>query len=406
MQNISFSFVLFSAFFFLTSFASGKVSSAKKLTDALNATVDKALQEKRVVGTVVLISRDGKIIYEKAAGYADRENKQLMKTDSVFRLSSMTKPIVSVTALALVDQGKIKLDDPVTKWYPDFKPKTNAGDSPAITVRHLLTHTAGLNYGFLEEKTGPYHKAQVSDGLDLAGISLDENIKRIATVPLLFAPGTGWQYSVSTDILGGVLEKAMGLSLPEIVQKNVTGPLQMKDTSFVATELQRLAVPYIDGYPQPTRMMDRQEVPMGNGFVLFSPGRALDRTAFPSGGAGMVGTATDYMKFLETVRKDGAPLLKTSTQKLLMTNQVGDIPVSAVGPGWGWTLGFAILKDATAAKSVQTAGTVQWGGVYGHSWWIDPKEKLTVIILTNTTLEGMSGKFPADIKTAIYKNLK
>lgn len=404
MTNITYALGILTAVFFLSTHSFAKTSSLQNLSAALNSTIEKALQEKRIVGTVVLVAKDGKIIFESATGYADRETKKTMTSDTVFRLASMSKPIVSLATLVLLDQGKLKLDDPITKWIPSFKPKLKKGDSPTITVRHLLTHTAGLTYGFLEAADGPYHKLKVSDGLDDVGISLQENLKRLSQAPLLFPPGSAWQYSLATDVLGEVVAKAGGASLPQVIQKTVTGPLKMKNTTFFAASPEQLAVPYADGKPEPVRMSDHYSLPFGSSAVIFSPGRALNKNAYPSGGGGMLGNAKDYLKFLETVRNNGEPLLKAVTNRLFITNQIGNMS-TFIGAGWGWTLGAAIVKDSQAANTPQKSGTIAWGGVYGHSWWIDPQEKLTVIILTNTAIEGMSGAFPSEVRDTIYSRL-
>lgn len=371
----------------------------------LDAVIDQALAEKRIVGTVVLVAKDGEVIYRRAAGFADREAKRPMREDAVFRLASMSKPLVSAAALALVDQKKLSLEDPVTKWLPTFRPKLADGREPVITVRHLLTHTAGLSYGFFQPGQGPYLQAGVSDGLDdVPGLTLEENLRRIVSVPLSSEPGQRWGYSVAIDVLGAVVARAGGAPLPEVVERLVTGPLGMKDTGFVAREATRLATPYADGRPEPVRMGALGLVPFGGGTIRYAPARALDARAFPSGGAGMVGTAEDFLKFLEALRKGGAPVLAASTVQQWGTAQVGP-EAQTQGPGWGWGLGSALLVDPVAAKSPQSAGTWQWGGAYGHSWFVDPKRNLTVIALTNTAIEGMSGAFPSAIRDAVYASL-
>ncbi|WP_426744618.1 serine hydrolase domain-containing protein [Myxococcus faecalis] len=372
----------------------------------LDAVIDQALAEQRIVGTVVTVLRDGKVVYRRAAGFADREAKHPMREDSVFRLASMTKPLVSVAALALVDQGKLSLEDPVTKWLPDFRPKLSDGREPVITVKHLLTHTSGLTYGFQPQNEAAHEKAGVSDGLDeVAGLTLEENLRRLATVPLSSEPGQRWNYSLSTDVLGAVVSRAAGAPLPEAVAKLVTRPLGLKDTSFRADDASRLVAAYADGKPTPTRMGRTQDVPLWGGKVRFSPGRALSAEAYASGGAGMVGTAADYVKFLEALRKGGAPVLKKTTVDKLGAVHVG--PESQTqGPGWGWGLISAVLADAEQAQGEQAQGTWQWGGAYGHNWFVDPRSGVTVVTLTNTAFEGMSGAFPGAVRDAVYAGLK
>ncbi len=395
-------------FILLISQTSPADSLARKssVSAQVDRVVARALAENRIVGCVVIVSKDGKILYNKASGLADRERNLPMQKDTIFRLASMTKPLVSVAALRLVDQNILRLDDPVTKWLPDFRPKTADGKIPIITIRHLLTHAAGLNYSFFENKEGPYHKLGVSDGLDDSGISLDENLRRIASAPLLFVPGTSWRYSLATDVLGRVIEKATKLDLDSAIKKLITKPLAMNDTEFTASHPGRLATPYADAKPVPLRMPSFYQLPSDPGTINFSPARALNKKAYPSGGAGMVGTAGDYLLFLEAVRTDNASLLKTDTHETLFKNSTGAAYIPVGEPGWGWTLMSAVLLDPAAAKSPQSKGTIAWGGAYGHSWWVDRTAGLTVVILTNTALEGMSGSFPIEIKKAVYDALR
>lgn len=375
---------------------------AASLKNDVDAAIQKALQEKRIVGTVIVIEKNGQEVYRGIYGWRDRENKIPMTYNTWFRLASMTKPIVAVATLRLIDQGKINLDDPITKWIPDFKPKTADGKTPAITIRNLLTHTAGLNYGFFEPADGPYHKLGVSDGLDNSKISLEENVKRIGQAPLLFTPGTAWNYSVAIDVLGEVISHVEHKPLPEVINELVLKPLAMEHTSFTIEKNKPLAIPYADHKPEPIKMSDVEKFPFGKSIAIFSPPRVFDKNAFPSGGAGMVGTADDYMKFLESIRTNKIHL-KSKTLQALTTNQIDDLKM-LLGDGWGWTLGFAIVKNPEEAHTPMSKGAYTWGGIWGHTFWVDPKEKLTVVILTNTAVEGTTGKFPHEIIAAVYKN--
>ncbi|AWK88416.1 serine hydrolase domain-containing protein [Azospirillum thermophilum] len=372
------------------------------LAARLDSVVDRAVAEQRIVGTVVLVAEDGRIVYRRAAGLADRESRRPMREDAVFRLASVSKPFVTVAALALAERGALRLDDPVTRFLPDFRPALPDGRRPEITVRHLLTHSAGLTYSFFEPPGGPYHQAGVSDGIDLPGFGLEENLRRIASAPLLYEPGRGWSYSVATDVLGAVVERAGGAPLPDMVERLVTGPLGLRDAGFTAREPDRLAVPYADGSPRPVRMTTLQEMPFAASTILYSPPRALDPTAFPSGGAGMVGTAGDVLALLEALRTGGGPVLSRDGVRALVANAVGDRELGLIPPGWRWGLGFPVLQDPAAAGTPQSAGTWQWGGVYGHSWFVDPARRLTVVALTNTAVAGMAGAFPDGIRDAVY----
>jgi CubicO group peptidase (beta-lactamase class C family) len=367
----------------------------------IDAVIDAALDTQRVVGTVVKVLRDGQLVYRRAAGLADREAKRPMREDTVFRLASVTKPIVSVAVLRLIDQGLLSLETPVGQYLPDFAPRLADGSAPPITVHQLLSHTAGLSYGHFEPTDGPYLRAGVSDGLDRSGLSLQEELRRITHAGLAYAPGSSWGYSVAIDVLGALLERVSRQPLRQLVKELVTAPLAMNDTDFAAPAPERLAVPYADGSP-PSRMGELEILPfMGLSGIRLSPDRVLVGDSFASGGAGMVGTAEDVARLLEAVRSGGAGLLRPATAKAMRSNQVATFPV-ALGPGWGFGYGGAVLTDPVAANSPQSAGTWSWGGAWGHSWFVDPDAGLVVVALTNTAIEGMMGQFPAQLRDAVY----
>jgi CubicO group peptidase (beta-lactamase class C family) len=373
----------------------------------IDALLDRVLAAQRLVGAVVLILRDGRPFYARAVGLADQEAGTPMAPDTIFRLASMTKPIVSVATLALAEAGLLDLDDPVTAFLPDFAPMGPDGEEAAITIRHLLTHTAGLSYGFLQPGEGAYRQAGISDGVDRPGIGLDENLRRIATLPLRFAPGAAWHYSLATDVLGAVLSAASGETLPEIVADRVTRPLGMTDSEFLASKPERLATPYADapgpGLP-PVRMTDPflLDKPDDPGPVYFSPGRATDASAYASGGAGMVGTAADYIRFLEAIRLGGAPILSAASATAFVADALPGFDIDLAGPGWGFGLGVSHLRDAAAAETRMTRGSWAWGGVYGTSFWVDPAARISAVALTNTTREGNNGDFTREIVAAAY----
>jgi CubicO group peptidase (beta-lactamase class C family) len=361
------------------------------LAARVDAVIDKAIAAQQIVGTVVLIARDGKLVYARAAGLADREAKLPVREDTLFRLASMTKPVVSVAALALVDRGKLTLDDPVTKWLPDFRPKLADGREPVITVRHLLTHTSGLTYKFVEPPDGPYHKAEVSDGLAEPGLSADVNLRRLASAPLVHEPGAKWNYSLSIDVLGEVVARAGGGTLPQVLEELVTRPLGMAATSFTVTDRARLAWPYAVATP-PVRMTEPYDMSMMGMSIRFSPARIFDPTSFPSGGAGLAGTAHDYLRFLEAMRTGGAPILRPETARAAVSDQLGGRGSEFLGPGATFGFGFGVTTDPAAAKSLRGAGTFGWAGAYGTTAGVDPVARLSVVILTNvaggTALEG------------------
>ncbi|MBX5083663.1 serine hydrolase domain-containing protein [Rhizobium lentis] len=379
-------------------------SRHSSLATAVDAAITSALDDKRLVGTVVLVARDGEIAHRRAAGFADRESRLAMREDAIFRLASITKPIVTIAAMRLVEQGRIGLDDTVAKWLPDFRPRLPDGGEATILIRHLLTHTSGLGYSFSEEDGGSYITAGVSDGLDQPGLPLAENLRRIASAPLRFAPGSDWQYSVAMDVIGGVIEAETGMPLGEAVAELVTRPLGLVDTAFSVRDRGRLAAAYMDASPEPALMGENAVVMSLMGPIRFAPNRIFNSASYHSGGAGMAGTASDVLAVLETIRKGGAPLLSSETIKMMTTDQAGGHR-QQYEPGSGFGFGWSVITDPVAAGVPFPAGTLKWGGVYGHSWFIDPVNGLTVVALTNTTLEGMWGKFTVDLREAIYAAL-
>ncbi len=327
-----------------------------------------------------------------------------MHEDSIFRFASVSKPLAAATALALCERGQIGLDDPVTRYLPDFRPKLADGSEPDIKIRHLLTHTSGLDYASRQVVGGSYAQAKVSDGLDQPGVAMEENMRRLASVPLQFEPGTEWRYGMSIDLLGAVIARVHGTTLGDAVAQYVTGPIGMRDTGFRVTDPARLTVAYGDGETEPVRMSDLDHpVPMPNDTqLLFSPVRVFDESSFHSGGAGMVGTAEDFILFAEAIRSGGGPILKPGTVEVATRNQIGDLP--RTGPrDAGWRFGFlsAVLDDPVAAATPQSVGTLQWGGVYGHQWFVDRPAGLSVAVFTNTAVYGLYD-FSVAVRDAIY----
>lgn len=373
------------------------------LSQNVDAAVDAALTQNRLVGAVVVVAHDGRIVHRRAAGFADREEGREMTPESIFRYSSLTKPIVSAAAMALIERGTIGLDDPMARWLPEFRPGLKYGGQPAITIRQLLTHTAGFTYGMFQPPDGPYHRAGISDGVAEPGLSMAEELARLASVPLAYEPGKRWGYSLALDVLGEVLARASGEPLPALVERLITGPLEMADTGFGVRDMRRLVTPYADGSP-PRRMKDPDVVPFGEGAgIRYSPSRIFNPGSFASGGAGMAGTATDFLRFLEAVRLGGGKVLSKESARLMMSNQIGPLRIDVEAtPSWGFGFGGAVLLDPSLAGVSQAAGTWKWGGVYGHHWYVDPDNRLTVVSLSNTAVEGMVGPFVTNLMNAVY----
>ena len=375
-----------------------------QLSTRIDAVLDAALAAQRIVGGVFRVARRGELVYHRALGLADREAGRAMTDATPFRIASLTKPIVSVTALGLVAAGRLALDQPVTRWLPDFRPRF--GDAaPPITIHQLLTHTSGLGYGFLEPVDGPYHRANVSDGLDQPGLSLAENLRRLASAPLRCAPGTAFHYSLSLDVLGGVLERAADAPLPDLVARIVTEPLDLPDLRFAPrgpAEAAALAVPYADGAP-PTLIRDGVPVPFPPFETRFAPARVLDPASYPSGGAGMIGTAPGFLRFLEALRARAIPAVPPALLDAMLRDHIAPLTSIVLGDGWGYGYAVAVLRDPAAAGSPMPRGAIRWGGAYGHCWTLDPTTETSTVLLTNTAFEGMSGALRSELEQAVYQ---
>lgn len=369
------------------------------LAARLDPIIDAALSAHRIVGGVALVAQGGNLVYARAAGLADREAGRAMSRDAIFRASSLSKPIVTGAALALIEAGVMGLDDPVTRFLPDFKP-TLDGQTPTITIRQLLTHTAGLSYGFMQGDDGPYLKLGVSDGMDQPGLGFTEQLARVTQAGLFFPPGAAWLYSVSMDVLGAAMAAAASKSLQAVVAERVTGKLGMADTDFAITDRARLATAYADGAP-PVKMGPAHTVPFADlSGIRFAPDRIFDPGSFPSGGAGMACTAPDFLRFIEAIRQGGGGVVGAETAKAMMTNQTGEHLIVTSGPGVGFGFGGAVITDASVAASPLPNGAWMWGGVYGHTWFVDPARELSFVLMTNTSTEGMSGTFAQDLTAA------
>jgi CubicO group peptidase (beta-lactamase class C family) len=364
------------------------------LTTRVDAVLDAALGS-RIVGCVVLVHIGGERVYARAAGFADREAGKPVREDTIFRLASVTKPIVAAAALRLIDLGLLALDDPVTKYLPFFTPKAPDGSTPVIRIRHLLTHTSGLSY-----EAVPDDVSRGSDPMPL--FPLEENLRRLARSTLAFVPGQGWAYGMSTDVLGGVVGAVNGdiSDVEGALLKYVTGPLQMSDTRFGVTDPARLCVPYGDGSPAPIRMAEPQAMvsPFTGNVQMMSPGRIFQPGAAQSGGSGMAGTAADFMRLLDAVIV--GDFLRPATRQAAVTNQAGP---HLTGRRAGEQFGFlsAVITDAKAAGWPRE-GMLRWGGVWGNNWAADPRTGTNMVVFTNTMWEGGDGKFRDEMRDAVF----
>lgn len=371
-------------------------------SQAIDQAIDRAIAQNRIVGTVVMMAENGQITYRRAAGFADREAGREMQTDTWFRYSSVSKPFTTVAALRLMQDSLLSPDDLVRRWLPDFTPAFADGQRPDIRVSDLLNHTAGLDYGFNQNAKGSYAQAGVSDGISEREVSLAENLRRIASVPLDLTPGRDWRYSVATDVLGAVIEAVTDSALPFAMADLVTGPLAL-DAAFFLPNTRHLSAPYADGPSGPRRMEGLTRVqgslPEGQAFA-YDPERITEMAAFPSGGGGMAGTAEAALILLETLT--GGDFLQAKWRQAALQGRYDFAPPGhpTRGPGYAHGWAGAVLKDPAAAKTHLSPGSVTWGGIYGHCWYIDPARQRTLVALTNTAVEGMAGAFSVDIREA------
>lgn len=365
----------------------------KRLTETFKAEIGKGTMP----GAVLLVARRGKVAYYEAMGVRDPQTNDAMPADAIFRLASMTKPIVSVAAMMLVEEGRLVLTDPVSRYLPEFKgaqvgveQKDAAGQTRLAlepvkreaTIQDLLRHTAGLTYGQFGEKTlvkREYDKAEISS-LEL---TTPEYISRLAKLPLAHQPGAVWDYSVATDVLGRVLEVIHGQDLDTILRERIAKPLGMRDAGFSVPPAShaRIAEPFID------KQTGRRLLPRD---VSVPPRRF-------GGGGGMVATASDYVRFgqmlLNGGQLDGVRLISKNTVALMTANHLPaniayiipfnlhgtSTPSEAVGQGWG--LGFAVRIEQGKNPMHGSPGEYYWNGASGTGFWVDPKEQLIAVLM-------------------------
>jgi len=365
--------------------------------------IDKLMQDYvdrgQVAGVIALIARQGKVAYCKSFGVMD-EGKP-MRADTIFRIASMTKPITSVAVMILLEEGRILLNDPLSKYLPEFKnPQVLVSDGPGegqfhlvpakreITIRHLLNHTSGITYGFWgRPHLYPlYTKAGISDGLVQTEGTIAEGVAKIARMPLMNQPGEAWEYGLNTDVLGHLVEVVSGMPLDQFFAERIFKPLGMVDTYFFLPEskLPRLAAVYTPNEQGGLRRLSDGSVKMG--YELFSASWHYKgpRTYF-SGGAGLVSTAADYLRFLQMLLNggelDGVRLLGPRTVELMTRNQIGDLDVFLRSPGYKFGLGFAVLADPEKSGRIESRGEYNWGGFFYTRFWVDPREGLIGIML-------------------------
>jgi CubicO group peptidase (beta-lactamase class C family) len=384
------------------------------------ARVDQLLEgyvgDGRIAGIVALVLRDGKPVYEKAVGWADKEAGRKMTMDTEFRIASQSKALTSVAILQLMEEGKLTVNDKAGKWIPTFTNTTvgvvkeNGGGFsivPArrpILIKDLLTHTAGINYGTTPEIAAQYEAKGLGPAAGYGWYFADkqepvcELMERLGTLPFVAQPGEAFVYGYNTDILGCIVEKASGVPLDEFIRSHITAPLGMKDTYFFLPpeKRERLAAVYgSDANGKAVRMDDSAR---GQGAYVDGPRKSF------AGGAGIVSTARDYATFLEALRNGGtlgkARILSPHAVQLMTTNQIGENLKTPRGLGFGY--GFE-TTDKFGVAGMESVGSYGWGGAYGTYYRVDPAERLVTVmmiqLLPNTT--DFTDKFKASIYQAL-----
>jgi len=369
--------------------------SAERL-DRLHRGMQDLVDRHEAGGIVTLIARDGRIVDVHSSGFQDVESRTPMRTDTLFRVASMTKPITSVAVMMLYEEGRLLLTDPVSKYIPAFKSSRvfEAGaEAPVaarrgITLRDLLSHRSGLTYGFLNGGAvgNGYRKNGVTDGLTATTMTLAEAIDKLAAEPLVSQPGAAWNYSLSTDVLGRVVEVASGQPFNVFLRERILKPLRMAETDFVvpAARMSRLATVYSPDGAGGIRPMKDPET-FGN--TVMSPIESYRETkTYFSGGAGLVSTARDYGRFAQMLLNggslDGTRLLSPKTVALMTMSHTTDLPPSGlVGAGAQFGLGFRVVTDPAATQTLGSPGLYGWSGIYGTVFWVDPKERLVAIMM-------------------------
>jgi CubicO group peptidase (beta-lactamase class C family) len=350
-----------------------------RIAEALRADVERG----RIPGAVVLVARKGRVAYLQPVGSRDKASGAPMTPDAIFRIASMTKPIVTVAALSLYEEGRLLLSDPVSKYIPAFKDQKVGLERAAVeremTVQDLMRHTSGLTYG--NRGTTEIYKMypQSSNEASLT-LTMDEFIERLSKAPLLYQPGTRWEYSLSTDVLGRVVEIVAGKPLAEVLAERVYRPLKMTDTTFLVPAGKRARIAQaLPTHPE-----------TGAEYKLADP--TVPRK-FDCGGGCAVSTAGDYARFAQMLVNrgalDGARVLAPKTVELMTADHLDGIargPAYYAGPGYTWGLGLAVREQRGLAPMAGSAGDFFWPGAFATYWWADPKEEMVVVFMTQSPL--------------------
>lgn len=394
-------------------------TSAQNLSQERLTRIDRYFQEQveqeHIAGAVALVLQDGKPVYEHAFGWADKEANRKMSMDTIFRIASQSKALTSAVILSLMEEGKLGINDPASRYIPTFARTTvsvaNGSEitivpaKRAITIRDLLTHTAGISYGHEPRLVAQYKEKNLGPTTGQGWYTADKDepicdtMERLGTLPFVAQPGEAYVYGYNTDILGCIAEKASGMPLDDLIRTRVTGPLGMKDTRFYlpASQRERLAAVYGSNIASNLKIFRAPDGAPGQGHYVDGPRRSF------AGGAGLLSTARDYARFLEALRLggaiDGVRILSPRAVELMTTNQSGTLH-SPDGLGFGF--GFE-TTDRYGANGMESVGSFGWGGAYGTNYRVDPKARMVRVLMMQMIPNGsdVQSRFPALIYQAL-----
>lgn len=374
------------------------------------------VEAEKYPGAVTLIAKNGKIIYESEVGWSDSTKTEAYRKDHLFRMASMTKPIVSVAAMQLMETGKLKLDDPVGKYIPSFMDTevledfnssdttwTSSTSTSIPTVRQLLTQTAGVPYGFMNPPINGAILAKhgIPDLSTHLPITIEETADKMGDLPLVHEPGAQWMYGLNTDILGRVVEVASGMPLDKYIRENITKPIGIEKLDFYFNDslTPKLSKVFLTG-PDGKIMQAPQN--MGPFYIPNYPTEGAK--TYLSGGSGMTGTARDYFLFCQAMLNDGtlgtAEILKSETAQEMHKNQLDTITYPWGSGSFGF--GFHVAQD----ESSRPDGTYSWGGAFSTTFWIDPKNELIVIQLRQVLQSPYNQEIDGKLEKLVYSALK
>ncbi len=368
------------------------VGLSSQRLERITTTVQRAIDDKRIAGAVTLVARRGSVAWFKAQGMMDREVGKPMRTDAIFRICSMSKPITSLAVMMLYEEGAFLLDDPVSKYIPEFRnpkvlvkppsgPSYTVPASKEITIRNLLTHTSGITYTWNPMLGQMYKDAKVADGLIQYDGTIGESVKHLAALPLLFNPGERFEYSLGVDVLGYLVEVVSGKTFDEFVRTRIFEPLGMKDTSFFVPDgkVDRVATAYT--WYAGKGLSRFPDTPIVEGPFSYSADYPYHGPKkLYSGGAGLCSTAEDYARFCQLMLDNGklgiTRLISRKTVELMTHDQLGK-----AGPDQAFGLGFGINGVKGPMAELGSPGEYNWGGFYYTSFVIDPKEQMITIFM-------------------------